>query len=39
MVCEVCGRWAGKEVEGTCELHCPPYVIVYRLMDDVAEIL
>ena len=29
----------GEDVEGTRELHCPPYVIVYRLKDDVAEIL
>ena len=29
----------GGEVEGTRELHSPPYVIVYRLKDDVAEIL
>ena len=29
----------GAEVEGTRELHSPPYVIVYRLKDDVAEIL
>ena len=27
------------EVEGTRELHSPPYVIVYRLKVDVAEIL
>jgi addiction module RelE/StbE family toxin len=29
----------GEDVEGTRELVCPPYVIVYRLKDDVAEIL
>jgi len=29
----------GEEVEGTRELVCPPFVIVYRLKDDVAEIL
>jgi toxin ParE1/3/4 len=29
----------GEEVEGTRELPCPPYVVVYRLKDDVAEIL
>ena len=29
----------GEEVEGTRELHSPPYVIVYRLKDDVAESL
>ncbi len=29
----------GEEVEGTRELQSPPYVIVYRLKDDVAEIL
>jgi toxin ParE1/3/4 len=29
----------GEDVEGTRELHCTPYVIVYRLKDDVAEIL
>lgn len=29
----------GEEVEGTRELHSPPHVIVYRLKDDVAEIL
>jgi toxin ParE1/3/4 len=29
----------GEEVGGTRELHSPPYVIVYRLKDDVAEIL
>jgi len=28
-----------EDVEGTRELHCPPYVIIYRLKDDVAEIL
>jgi toxin ParE1/3/4 len=28
-----------EEVEGTRELHSPPYVIVYRLKNDVAEIL
>ena len=29
----------GEEIEGTRELHNPPYVIVYRLKDDVAETL
>ncbi|MGA2074737.1 MAG: type II toxin-antitoxin system RelE/ParE family toxin [Terriglobia bacterium] len=29
----------GEEVRGTRELVCPPYVIVYRLKDDVAEVL
>lgn len=29
----------GEDVEGTRELVCPPYVIVYRLKHDVAEIL
>ncbi len=29
----------GEEVRGTRELVCPPYVIIYRLKDDVAEIL
>ena len=29
----------GEDVEGTRELHSPPYLIVYRLKDDVAEIL
>jgi plasmid stabilization system protein ParE len=29
----------GQEVEGTRELVCPPYVIVYRLKNDAAEIL
>jgi len=29
----------GEEVEGTRELVCPPFVIVYRLKDEVAEIL
>jgi plasmid stabilization system protein ParE len=29
----------GEEVKGTRELVCPPYVIVYRLKNDVAEIL
>jgi addiction module RelE/StbE family toxin len=29
----------GEEVEGTRELLSPPYVIVYRIKDDVAEIL
>ena len=29
----------GEELEGTRELLSPPYVIVYRLKDDVAEIL
>ncbi len=29
----------GEEVDGTRELHSPPYVIVYRHKDDVAEIL
>ena len=29
----------GEEVEGTRELVSPPYVIVYRIKDDVAEIL
>jgi plasmid stabilization system protein ParE len=28
-----------EDVEGSRELGCPPYVIVYRLKDDVAEIL
>lgn len=28
----------GEDVEGTRELPCSPYVIVYRLKDDVAEI-
>jgi len=29
----------GQDVEGTRELVCPPYVIVYRLKNDAAEIL
>ncbi len=29
----------GEELEDTRELACPPYVVVYRLKDDVAEIL
>jgi plasmid stabilization system protein ParE len=29
----------GEELEGSRELNSPPYVIVYRLKDDVAEIL
>jgi plasmid stabilization system protein ParE len=29
----------GEEVRGTRELVCAPYVIVYRLKEDVAEIL
>jgi plasmid stabilization system protein ParE len=28
-----------EDVEGTRELHCPPYVVVYRLRHDIAEIL
>jgi toxin ParE1/3/4 len=28
-----------EDVAGTRELHCPPYVVVYRLKDDVAEVL
>lgn len=29
----------GEDMEGTRELVCPPYVVVYRLKDDTAEIL
>lgn len=29
----------GEDVEGTRELHSPPYIIVYRLKGQVAEIL
>ena len=29
----------GEEVGGTRELHSPPYVIVYRIKNDVVEIL
>jgi plasmid stabilization system protein ParE len=30
--------WMGQEVEGMRELVFPPYVIVYRLKNDVAEV-